>query len=263
MVLASQPARFSLHSANVMKSASPARALPSRSFSRFAWVTVACLFPLALALAAATTASPPGNTAGTIAGASAEWSEVFQSEQNITNSLGMVLIWIPAGYRVAQHEVTQAEYQKIHEDNPSRFKGASLPVEQVSWNQAMEFCRKLTETERANGLLPDDYSYALPTQAQWRFYVGDAGLESAITSHLGDRRQTEPVGSLPPNLYGLHDVRGNVWEWCSEPVARGASWRSHEDYLGLDFRFVARPDSVYDDIGFRVILQPIAAATNP
>jgi formylglycine-generating enzyme required for sulfatase activity len=216
-----------------------------------------------MALAAVPQANPPGDQPVPQSGAPAGLTELFQSEQDITNSLGMVLIWVPAGYRVAKHEVTQADYQKVQEANPSRFKGAHLPVEQVTWNQAVEFCRKLTETERAGGLLPEDYAYSLPTQAQWRFFVADAQLQDAITSHLGDRRQTERVGSLAPNLYGLHDVRGNVWEWCSEPVARGGSWRSHEDYLDVDFRYVAKPDAVYDDIGFRVILQRVGAASNP
>jgi formylglycine-generating enzyme required for sulfatase activity len=183
--------------------------------------------------------------------------ELFQSDQDITNSIGMVLVSIPAGYRVARHEVTQAEYQKVMRENPSRFEGAQRPVEQVSWNRAREFCQKLTESERAAGSLPDGYTYGLPTETQWSFFVGDAELGAAITSHLGDRRQTEPVGALSPNQYGLYDVRGNVWEWCAEPVARGASWRSHEDYLAVDFRYVGTADAVYDDVGFRVILQPV------
>lgn len=182
--------------------------------------------------------------------------ELYQSEENITNSLAMVMVWVPAGYRVAQFEVTQADFEKVMGSNPSRFKGPRRPVERVTWPQAQEFCRKLTESERAAGTLPDGYSYALPTQEQWRFFVGEADLANAITSHLGDRRQTEDVGLLQPNEFGLHDVRGNVWEWCSEPVARGGSWRSHEDYLNVDFRYVGTPTTAFDDIGFRVILQP-------
>jgi formylglycine-generating enzyme required for sulfatase activity len=133
-------------------------------------------------------------------------------------------------------------------------------VEQVSWNQAREFCRKLTQREIKEGTLPKEYGYALPTQQQWESFMADANLEDAITSHLGDRRATENVGGLRPNKLGLYDVRGNVWEWCAEPVARGGSWRSHEDYLDPDFRFVGSPDLQYDDIGFRVVLQPLSGA---
>jgi formylglycine-generating enzyme required for sulfatase activity len=218
---------------------------------------MACCTPLATHESAAASAQIPGLQPVTQPGKpDSDLLEMFKSDQHITNSLGMVLVWIPEGYRVAQYEVTQAEYQKVMRENPSRFEGARRPVEQVSWNHAREFCRKLTESERAAGTLPDGFVYALPTQTQWAFFVGDAELGDAITSHLGDRRQTEPVGRLSPNQYGLYDVRGNVWEWCAEPVARGGSWRNHEDFLAVDFRYVATPDATFDDIGFRVILQP-------
>jgi formylglycine-generating enzyme required for sulfatase activity len=95
----------------------------------------------------------------------------------------------------------------------------------------------------------------LPSEEQWEFFVDQANLKDGITSHLGDRRNPENVGGLGPNKYGLHDVRGNVWEWCSTPVARGGSWRSYEDYLELAFRYAGTPDLSYDDIGFRVILE--------
>lgn len=214
---------------------------------------VTCSLPLATRIAADAPADRPATQPADPAATSIEQ---LATDQNITNGLGMVLVWVPAGYRVAQYEVTQADYQMIMHQNPSRFQGGRKPVEQVSWNQAREFCRKLTESEHGAGNLPEGYAYVLPTQTQWAYFAGDAALNDAITSHLGDRRQTEPVGALGPNQYGLYDVRGNVWEWCSEPVARGGSWRSHEDYLAIDFRFVGTPDALYDDIGFRVILQP-------
>jgi formylglycine-generating enzyme required for sulfatase activity len=229
----------------VKKPASVSRPSSHARISQFASWTVASLLCLAILQSAS---DKPGVDNALL--------ELFQSEENITNSLGMVMVWVPAGYRVAQFEVTQTEFEKVMSSNPSQFKGPRRPVERVTWTQAQEFCRKLTESERAKDMLPDGYSYALPTQEQWRYFVGDADLPNAITSHLGDRRQTENVGSLQPNEFGLYDVRGNVWEWCSEPVARGGSWRSHEDFLDVDFRYVGTPTTAFDDIGFRVILQP-------
>jgi hypothetical protein len=181
--------------------------------------------------------------------------ELFKKEENTTNSLGSIMVWIDAGYRVGQCEVTQAEFQQVMGTNPSKFSGPQRPVEQVSWTDAQEFCRKLTEQERADGKLPKTYAYVLPTEEQFNYYVEGTLLKDAITSYLGDRRNTENVGGPPVNKFGLHDVRGNVWEWCSSPVARGASWRSYEDFLAPSMRFVGTPDLRYDDIGFRLILQ--------
>jgi hypothetical protein len=181
--------------------------------------------------------------------------EQFKKEENTTNSLGSIMVWVPAGYRVGQCEVTQAEFQPVMGANPSKFAGPQRPVEQVSWTEAQEFCRKLTEREVQDGKLPKSYAYALPSEEQWESYAADTLLKDTITSYLGDRRNTENVGGLPANKCGLHDVRGNVWEWCATPVARGASWRSYEDFLAPGLRFVGTPDLRYDDIGFRVVLQ--------
>ena len=179
---------------------------------------------------------------------------VFKAEKPITNSLGMVMVWLEKRYRVSRYEVTQRDFEQVMKTNSSKFKGESRPVENVTWEEAGEFCKKLTAKEQADGKLPMTFYYALPTEEQWDYYVDEADLKDAITSALGDRKNTENVGGLGPNKFELYDVRGNVWEWCSTPVARGGSWRTFEDWLALSFRYVAAPDTRYDDIGFRCVL---------
>src|SRR6266540_95432 len=179
---------------------------------------------------------------------------MFQKEEPITNTLDMVMVWVPKGYRVSRYEVTQRDFEEVMKSNPSKFKGDSRPVENVTWEESAEFCKKLTAKEQAAGKLPKTFYYTLPSEDQWEYYVDDAALKDAITSHLGDRRNTESVGGLGPNKFGLHDVRGNVWEWCSTPVARGGSWRTFEDYLAISFRYAGAAGTRYDDIGFRCVL---------
>ena len=184
----------------------------------------------------------------------AELLALFREEKSITNTLGMVMVWVDKGYRVSQYETTQRKFERVMKTNPSKFKGDSRPVENVTWEEAGEFCKKLTEKERAEGRLPKEFYYTLPAEEQWEYYVDEASLKDAITSELGDRRNTENVGGLGPNKFGLYDVRGNVWEWCSAPVARGGSWRTFEDWLAISFRYVGTPGTRYDDIGFRCVL---------
>jgi len=179
---------------------------------------------------------------------------IFKAEKPITNSLGMIMIWVPQHYRVSRYEVTQREFEQVMKTNPSKFQADSHPVENVTWEEAAEFCKKLTQKEQADGKLPDTFYYALPSEEQWDFYVDEATVNDAITSYLGDRKNPENVGGLGPNKFGLYDVRGNVWEWCSSPVARGGSWRTFEDWLAISFRFVGAPGTRYDDVGFRCVL---------
>ncbi|MBR6460200.1 MAG: formylglycine-generating enzyme family protein, partial [Verrucomicrobia bacterium] len=139
--------------------------------------------------------------------------------------------------------ITQAQYKAVMKVNPSKFIGADLPVECVSWNDAKEFCKKLTEIEKAAGRLPTGYEYTLPTEAQWE-YACRAGTTTALNSgkNLSDKYEcpemdeegwygfnsgyydsdgnttsngkTFPVGQKQPNAWGLYDMHGNVYEWC-------------------------------------------------
>jgi formylglycine-generating enzyme len=121
--------------------------------------------------------------------------------------------------------------------NPSYYKGdANRPVETVTWGNANTYCTKLTVRERAAGRLPSGYAYRLPTAAEWEYACragtvtatafGDsissiqANFNGAFPYNGADPglnlNQTAPVGSYAPNAWGLCDMHGNVWEWCSD-----------------------------------------------
>ena len=131
-------------------------------------------------------------------------------------------------FYMAATEVTQSQWQAVMGKNPSFFIGDSLPVETVAWEEAAEFCRKLSAREGA--------SYRLPTEADWEyacragtttpFYTG-AAISTAQANYDGNfidgegkkglfREEITKTGSFAPNAWGLHDLHGNVWEWCAD-----------------------------------------------
>ena len=204
---------------------------------------------------------------------------------------------------MAQTPITQAQWravagwQKLERDlkpDFSRFKGANRPVEQVSWFDALEFCRRLSQRTGQR--------YGLPSEAQWE-YACRAG--STTPFHFGDmmtpelanydcnyvygngpkgtyREQTIDVASFPANSWGLHDTHGNVWEWCEDhwhdsynfapgddqpwliPAAaddeprllRGGSWFPFPRCCRSAVRDGGRPGNRFSSIGFRVCCLP-------
>ena len=206
-------------------------------------------------------------------------------------------VTLTQGYWLGRYEVTQAQYEAVMEKNPSKFKGADLPVEKVSWYNAMDFCAKLTDIERAAGRLPEGYEYTLPTEAQWE-YACRAGTTTALNSgmNLSDKNKcpemdevgwyeynsdstTHPVGQKMPNAWGLYDMHGNVFEWCldwhgsypssavtdpkgsssgSYRVLRGGNWNFNAYSCRSAYRFDSTPsDFNRNYYGFRVALAPV------
>lgn len=197
------------------------------------------------------------------------WSSVYATEfprQTFTNSVGMVMVRIPAGYWAGQYETTQQEYERVTGANPSQFKAPRNPVERVNWHDAVAFCTKLTESERAAGKLPEGCSYRLPTEKEWVYLMADAKLQDAVRGRFGAKREPlgpREVGSLKPNQLGLHDMLGNVWEWCldlylpnySWRVLRGGAWSvSDPEQFTAGTRLNVDPETAYGFYGFRCVL---------
>ncbi|MFN6541064.1 MAG: SUMF1/EgtB/PvdO family nonheme iron enzyme [Nostoc sp. EkiNYC01] len=140
------------------------------------------------------------------------------------------------GFFMGRYEVTQAQYQAIMGRNPAEFKGEKLPVEQVSWDDAVEFCQKLSQKTGKTYRLPSEaeWEYACRARTTTPFYFGET-ITTDLVNYYGTstyasapkgtyRGDTTPVGSFPPNAFGLYDMHGNVWEWCQDHY--------HDNYNG-------------------------------
>ena len=151
------------------------------------------------------------------------------SEAGYDSDEDQVSVTISNGLWMGKYEVLQGEYRTVMGNTPSHFSSSDRrPVETVSYTEATEFCRKFTEQERRAGRLPADWEYRLPTEAEWeyacragtttRFCCGDSEseLENYAWFSSNSGSATHPVGEKQPNAWGLHDMHGNVWEWCQD-----------------------------------------------
>jgi formylglycine-generating enzyme required for sulfatase activity len=191
-------------------------------------------------------------------------------------------------YWLGKFEVTQAEYEALMPSNPSHFVGdPARPVEKVSHAAAVAYCELLTQRERASGRLPIGYEYRLPFEAEWEYacragspnhfsFGDDAALADQYAwTEENSEGSTHPVGLKKPNPWGLHDMHGNVWEWCqdwfaeypaseaTDPVGppageykvfRGGGWNHEAKFARVASRFMMPPANGIYFVGFRIVL---------
>jgi formylglycine-generating enzyme required for sulfatase activity len=207
-------------------------------------------------------------------------------------------IFLTKALWMGRFEVTQAQYRAVTGDSPAHFRGENRPVENVTWREATAFCQRLTERERQAETLPSGYQYRLPTEAEWEYacragsatpYAFGDRLEPAVANYdvsqgagrgaPSSARETLPVGSFRPNPWDLHDLHGNVWEWCadwydrayyarapatnpcnvrpsSSVVCRGGSWANPMSFCRSANRNYSDPRRANHMTGFRVVLGP-------
>ncbi len=201
---------------------------------------------------------------------------------------------ITNSFWMSKHPICQQVYKEISGDNPSHFKDDKRPVEMVSWYEAMEWCRKLTEKRKKEEALPEGYIFRLPTEGEWEYaaqggsydqsYKYSGSNDPETVAWYGGARggnsdyMTSPIGLKAPNKLGLHDMSGNVWEWCydwhenyprvkklvnptgpdegSHRLLRGGSWGYDHSNCLITRRDGLTPEHHYCDVGFRIVLAP-------
>jgi eukaryotic-like serine/threonine-protein kinase len=190
------------------------------------------------------------------------------------------------GFYMGKYQVTQAQWEAVMGDNPSRFSGKpNNPVENVSWNDCQAFIEKLNQMGQGTYRLPTEaeWEYACRAGTQTRFYWGDDPDYAQIKDYAwydgNSGGETNEVGQKKPNAWGLYDMSGNVFEWCqdwygsydsvsqnnptgaktgSTRVGRGGSWCRFARHCRSAHRgnaILLVPDATYNFIGFRVLLE--------
>ena len=218
-----------------------------------------------------------------------------------------VEVTLTAGFWTGTHEVTQGEWTRVmgrYPDappSPNFGEGSDVPVYWINFDEAEAFCTALTARGHRSGELPGTWAFSLPTEAQWE-YACRAGTTTAtafgdvldlqhanfnvepVDRVRGARGSARPVGSYPANGWGLHDMHGNVWEWCRDwyherlpggidpdlsrvqgvpnpdgtysRVRRGGAWPEPEWACRSACRLRYEPPRRSDHIGMRVVIVP-------
>jgi len=208
------------------------------------------------------------------------WRAVQASRNHWSGESPAHEVTLTKPFHMGKYPVTQEQYVQVMGTNPSQFKGLNLPVEMVSWDEATEFCKKVSEK---TGQIVQ-----LPTEAQWEFacragtattyYTGDAeaDLGRAAWYSANSKNTTHPVGQKEPNAFGLYDMHGNVWEWCQDywqeqykpeaavdpqgppqgqhRVLRGGCWNDEPANCRSARRLRLNPGGRFACLGFRVVV---------
>jgi hypothetical protein len=210
----------------------------------------------------------------------AEQARLPKEGVDFKSSSGMLLKWVaPLRAWVGVTEVTQDEFLGVMGTNPSTIRGGSLPVNAVTWNESQQFCQMLTAQDTTEFGAGFNFSYRLPSDSDYSVYVEGSKLSDSITSVGGTRSRPAAAASGAANIYGLYDVRGNVWEWLADRfdrsmnnastnsrlasglatqgrVLRGGSFTtSDETKLDINTRASDREGQRDETCGFRVILR--------
>lgn len=172
---------------------------------------------------------------------------------------------VPA-FKMAKYEVPQNLWELVTGTNPSRWKGRRNSAEMLSYDDALDFCRKATSQLRAAKRIDRDEVIRLPSELEWE-YAARAGTTTKYSfgdsdKDLGDYAwfhgnaagNDPPVGAKKPNAWGLYDVHGYLWEWCEGHVIRGGSWKDDADALACSSRKEVAADTKDDAIGLRCVL---------
>lgn len=194
-------------------------------------------------------------------------------------------VTLTRGFWMGKYPVTQRQWEAVMGVTPSRFKdaGPDAPVETVNWDDCKAFVRKLHKKLAARGDVRslDGGTFSLPTEAEWE-YACRAGAVGPYAGNLDDMAwycensgsTTHPVGQKRPNAWGLHDMHGNVWEWCqsgygsyplgsvtdpagpgsgSNRVRRGGGWNDYARYCRSAVRFSFAPGDRFFNLGLRLV----------
>jgi formylglycine-generating enzyme required for sulfatase activity/class 3 adenylate cyclase len=205
---------------------------------------------------------------------------------------GRVQVKIPQSFLIDKYPLTQGIYERVMNTNPSHFKGNDRPVETVSWRDALAFCNTLTllfGLDPVYDISGEEVTidlrkngYRLPNEAEWEYACLGGNdqerygpIDRIAWYNKNSESQTQPVGRMDPNSFGLFDMLGNVCEWCNdryeqrhspshnigymgppsspEHVARGGSWKNLSNNISSKSRFRWQPMIREDTLGFRVV----------
>jgi formylglycine-generating enzyme required for sulfatase activity len=239
------------------------------------WIVGLTLLPVCVAVALAQAPATDFVTIqpGTFKMGCAENDKLCDPDENPQHTVKLT-----KSFQLAKYEVTQAQWQAVMGANPSRFKGETLPVEQITFDQVQEFLKRVNARN-------DGFKYRLPTEAEWEYAAraGTTGPNSGVLDEIGwhagnSGGKSHPVGQKKPNAWGLYDMEGNVYEWTNdwffdyeedpqtdpkgpetgfEKVPRGGSWESTPKGIRTSNRNILEPDGGNYNIGFRLARDPV------